>query len=66
LPAQTVASYQTMDTRVGWHINPALELSVGGRNLLQPHFAQYGGDPGGLVENKRSIYAKLTWRIDEK
>jgi iron complex outermembrane recepter protein len=66
LPAQTVASYQTMDTRFGWHITPELELSVGGQNLLQPHFAQYGGDPGGLVDVKRSAYAKLVWRFGEK
>jgi len=66
LPAQTVASYQTMDTRFGWHINPELELSVGGQNLLQPHYAQFGGDPGGPVEIKRSVYAKLVWRFGEK
>jgi iron complex outermembrane recepter protein len=66
LPAQTVASYQTMDTRFGWHITPELELSVGGQNLLQPHYAQYGGDPGGLVQIKRSAYLKLVWRIGEK
>ena len=65
LPAQTVASYQTMDTRFGWHINPELELSVGGQNLLQPHFAQFGGDPAGPVEVKRSVYAKLVWRFGE-
>jgi iron complex outermembrane receptor protein len=66
LPAQTVASYQTMDTRFGWHITPGLELSVGGQNLLQPHYSQYGGDPGGPVEVKRSVYAKLIWRFGEK
>jgi iron complex outermembrane receptor protein len=66
LPAQTVNSYQTMDTRFGWHITPELELSVGGQNLLQPHYAQYGGDPGGPVEVKRSVYAKLVWRSGEK
>jgi iron complex outermembrane receptor protein len=66
LPAQTVASYQTMDTRFGWHITPELELSVGGQNLLQPHFSQFGGDPGGPVEVKRSAYAKLIWRFGEK
>jgi iron complex outermembrane receptor protein len=66
LPAQTVASYQTMDTRFGWHISSELELSVGGQNLLQPHYAQFGGDPGGPVEIKRSAYAKLVWRFGEK
>jgi iron complex outermembrane receptor protein len=66
MPAQTVASYQTTDTRFGWHINSELELSVGGQNLLQPHFAQFGGDPGGPVEVKRSAYAKLVWRFGER
>ena len=65
LPAQTVGSYQTMDARFGWHITPELEFSIGGQNLLQPHFAQYGGDPGGLVAVKRSAYAKLVWRFGE-
>jgi iron complex outermembrane receptor protein len=66
LPAQTVNSYQTMDTRFGWHVTPEVELSVGGQNLLQPHYAQYAGDPGGPVEVKRSVYAKLVWRSGEK
>jgi iron complex outermembrane recepter protein len=66
LPALTVRSYQTMDTRFGWHITPELELSVGGQNLLQPHFAQFAVDPGGPVEVKRSVYAKLVWRFGEK
>jgi iron complex outermembrane recepter protein len=66
LPAETVASYQTMDARVGWHITPELELSVGGQNLLQPHYAQFGGDPGGPVEIKRSAYAKFVWRFGER
>lgn len=66
LPAQTVKSYQTADTRFGWHITPELEFSVGGQNLLQPHYAQFGGDPGGPVEIKRSVYAKFVWRFGEK
>ena len=63
LPAQLVRSYETADVRVGWHITRQAELSVGGRNLLQPHYAQFGGDPGGPVEIKRSVYAKLIWRL---
>lgn len=66
LPAQTVASYQTVDARFGWHLTKQMEFSVNGRNLLQPHFAQFGGDPGGPVEVRRSVYASLTWRSDEK
>jgi iron complex outermembrane recepter protein len=66
LPAQAVGSYQTMDARVGWHATKQLDFSVNGRNLLQPHFAQFGGDPGGPVEVKRSVYANLVWRSNEK
>ncbi|MGH9727869.1 MAG: TonB-dependent receptor plug domain-containing protein [Candidatus Acidiferrales bacterium] len=62
LPAQSVASYTTANARFGWHIAQQLELSVVGQNLMQPHHAEFGGDPGGLVEIKRSVYAKLTWR----
>ncbi len=62
LPAQTVASYGTMDARLGWHVTPQLELSVAGHNLLQPHHAEFGGNPGGLVGIKRNVYAKLVWR----
>jgi iron complex outermembrane recepter protein len=66
LPAQVVRSYQTMDARVGWHVTKQMEFSVNGRNLLQPHFAQFGGDPGGPVEVKRSVYGSLVWRSNEK
>jgi hypothetical protein len=37
-------------------------FSVVGQDLLQPHHAEFGGDPGALVGNKRGIYAKMTWR----
>jgi iron complex outermembrane receptor protein len=62
LPAQGVGSYGTVDARLGWHIARQLELSVVGRNLLHPHHAEFGGDPGGLVGIKRNVYAKLVWR----
>jgi iron complex outermembrane receptor protein len=65
LPAQTVESYKTADARLGWHLTRQLELSVGGQNLLQPHYAEFGGDPGGPVEIKRSVYGKIVWRVDQ-
>ncbi len=61
LPIQTVAAYSTMDARFGWHLTRQLELSVVGHNLLQPHHPEFGGDPGGLVGIKRSVYAKVVW-----
>jgi len=62
LPAQSVRNYSTADLRFGWHIGEGVEISIAGQNLLQPHHAEYGGDPGGLVGVKRSAYTKITWR----
>ena len=62
LPAQMVKSYGTADARLGWHFTRKMELSVVGQNLLQPHHAEFGGDPGGLVGIKRSAYAQITWK----
>ena len=62
LPAQNVRAYQTGDVRLGWHFAEHVEFSVVGQNLLQPYHAEFGGDPGPLVEVKRSIYGKVTWR----
>jgi len=61
LPAQAVASYSTLDTRLGWHLGEHLEMSVVGQNLLQPFHEEFAGDPGPLVGIKRSAYAKITW-----
>jgi iron complex outermembrane receptor protein len=66
LPAQTVKSYSTADARVGWVFIRQMELSVVGQNLLQPNHAEFGGDPGGLVGIKRSVYGQITWRGTEK
>ena len=61
LPAQAVSAYSAADLRLGWHATSELELSVVGQNLIDPHHAEFGGDPGPLVEIKRSVYAKITW-----
>ena len=62
LRAQGVKSYSTADARFGWHFAGQLELSVVGQNLFQPHHPEFGGDPGGLVGVKRSVYAQITWK----
>ena len=61
LPAQLVPAYSTGDVSFGWRFKPQLELSLVGRNLLQPSHFEYGGDPGPLVGIRRSGYVKLTW-----
>ena len=62
LAAQVTPGYETMDARIAWQVVPHLEFAVTGQNLLQPHHAEYGGDPGPLVGIKRNVFATLTWR----
>ena len=66
LPAQVVARYRTADARFSGHFARQMEWSVVGQNLLQPQHAEFGGDPGGLVGIKRSVYAQLTWKTPGK
>jgi iron complex outermembrane receptor protein len=60
LPGQLVPSYSTGDARLAWR-RGEVELSLVGRNLLQPWHFESGGDPGPLVAIKRSVYAKIAW-----
>jgi iron complex outermembrane receptor protein len=62
LPAETVNSYSTADARFAWQAKEHWQLSVVGRNLLQPYHYESGGDPGPLVGVKRSVYGQITWR----
>ena len=62
LPSQLVASYGTADVRLSWQRIRHFEFSLVGQNLLQPHHAEYGGDPGTLVGITRNVYGAITWR----
>jgi iron complex outermembrane receptor protein len=62
LGAQRVQNYETADVRFSWRGAPHLEFAVTGRNLLQPHHVEFGGDPSGQVAIKRSAFATITWR----
>jgi iron complex outermembrane receptor protein len=61
LPAKTVPAYSTADARVAWWIHPNIQLALVGRNLLQPHHAEFQDDPGPLVGIKRTVYGQITW-----
>ncbi|HEV2273027.1 MAG TPA: TonB-dependent receptor, partial [Acidobacteriaceae bacterium] len=61
LPAQKVASYQTADGRVAWSVGRHYELSVVGRNLLQPAHQEFPGNNSNAVGIRRSVFAELTW-----
>lgn len=58
---QRVDAYSTGDIRLGRRITGDLSLDFVGRNLFQPSHAEYAGDPGGLVQIKRSAYLRVTW-----
>lgn len=62
LPYYLVAGYETGDARFAWRPAPRFEFAVVGQNLMQPHHAEYGGDPGPLVGIKRNVLASLTFR----
>ncbi len=62
LAAQQVPRYETADLRLAWQPVNHLEFAVTGQNLLQPHHAEYSGDPNLLVGIKRNVIAVLTWR----
>jgi iron complex outermembrane recepter protein len=61
LPWQLVHAYSTVDARIAWKITRQWELSLAGRNLLQPSHVEFSGDPGPLVGIRRNAYIKLTW-----
>ncbi|HEY2019367.1 MAG TPA: hypothetical protein VGH38_37925, partial [Bryobacteraceae bacterium] len=59
--AQSVPGYSTGDARLAWRFSRQVELSVVGRNLLQPWHFESLGDPGPLVGIKRGAYLELRW-----
>lgn len=67
LPFQMVSAYSTADARIAWQMNPHVEFSLVGTNLLQPSHFEDGGDPDALgnvllVGIERSGYAQIAWR----
>jgi iron complex outermembrane receptor protein len=62
LPAKQIPGYSTGDVWLGWQPGRFWELSVAGRDLLQPFHTESNGDPGPLVGIRRSVYVKITLR----
>ncbi len=65
LPAINVASYVTMDARLGWRPTQNLELSLVGQNLLANRHAEFR--PSSITtqatEVERSVYGRITLRF---
>jgi iron complex outermembrane receptor protein len=62
LPASQVKAYGTADLRLRWRFAHAFELTVVGKDLLQPRHAELASNPGGVVLIQRGAYANLTWK----
>lgn len=60
--ALAIAGYSSADVSFGWKMSQNFHLSVVGQNLLQPHHAEFNGEPGPPVQIKRSAYAEITWQ----
>ncbi len=60
LPGLAVPAYSSADVRLGWTIGHHWELSVTGRDLLQPEHLEHSS-----VGVKRSFYGKLVWTSKE-
>lgn len=61
LPANNIPAYDTGDGLLGWQISKHWELSVTGRNLLQPSHQEGIGDLGNVVGIRRTVFAGLQW-----
>ena len=61
-----IAQYVSLDARLSWRPRKHWELSVVGQNLLDAYHPESGTSPivrSPLVELRRSIYGKITWRF---
>ena len=55
-----VEGYHAADARVGWRLAPNVSVSVAGRNLFDPHHAEFPQTPAP-VEIPRSVLVTARW-----
>lgn len=63
LPDQGIASYNRVDTRVGWRWREFTEFSVVGQNLLAPRHAEFGDDAPLHTLGQRRVLARIVWNF---
>jgi iron complex outermembrane receptor protein len=61
LPNPSVPAYTAVDLRYGWNLSRNLDLSLIGRNLLDPHHGEFGA-AGNRSDYERALMLKLVWR----
>jgi iron complex outermembrane receptor protein len=68
LPSPASPTYVELGGRLAWSATNALELSVTGANLLQPHHPEFGSGASSVqlgatgVDTGRSVYVAARWR----
>jgi iron complex outermembrane receptor protein len=62
LPSEGIPAYTRADVRLGWRLQERMELSIGGKNLLDPRHAEFVSEsyPQNSL-TRRSFYTKLMW-----
>ena len=64
LPSLNVPAYARLDARIGWRIQRDLEISLTGRNLLDPGHPEFINPSGPRnSEVPRSLIGGVTWRF---
>jgi iron complex outermembrane receptor protein len=64
VPQLAVGSYTKLDLRLGLQATKRCSISVGGNNLLQNHYYQFGTVIGGSTfEVQREFYTKVEWKF---
>ncbi|ANE54823.1 TonB-dependent siderophore receptor [Methylomonas sp. DH-1] len=59
-----IRSYTTLDLRLGWKLNRAVELALVGQNLLDNRHLEYIQESFTLpTEVQRGVYGKITWEF---
>ena len=65
IPAFAIDRYLTLDARLGWRANKNFDLSLVGRNLLDPRHSEYVQfvSFNELHEVLREVYLMAEWRF---
>ena len=62
LPHPGVPGYVELNTRIGWNITPAVQVSLSGLNLLHARHEEFL-EPGITTEVPRSVFAQVRFRF---
>ena len=63
LPSAGIPAHTRLDLRLGWRVNPGLELSLTGRNLLKGSHAEFKAEDLQASRIPRSWLAQAHWKF---